>query len=214
MNAVDTYVIYDDVNYINRGWINRNRILINGEPSYLTLPLVGASQNRHINEISIVGDQKPFTKMLRTIECAYARTPNFDSVFPLIEEIILYENRNLAEYIYHSFLRINQYIGINTELIRSSDIRMRDDIKGQNRVLEICRQLNAAEYYNAIGGMQLYDQQTFKADGISLYFLKSMLPPYKQFGGAFVEGLSIIDIMMFNSVEQIHEMLQKYSLLV
>ena len=31
--AADQFVLYDEVNYIKGGWINRNRILINGQPS-------------------------------------------------------------------------------------------------------------------------------------------------------------------------------------
>ena len=70
LNAVDTYILYDDVNYINRGWINRNRIMINGAPSYLTIPLNGARQNKKIQEIAVSSREKAITKTPRMVELA------------------------------------------------------------------------------------------------------------------------------------------------
>ena len=53
IHAVDTFVIFDDVNYIKKGYINRNNILVNGQKQTFTLELMSASQNKLINDIDI-----------------------------------------------------------------------------------------------------------------------------------------------------------------
>ena len=85
MNIVDKFVIYDDVNYIKRGWINRNRILVEGKPFYIHVPVMKASQNKIINEMEVFVDSSLRKKELKTIELAYKKAPFFDSVYPLIK---------------------------------------------------------------------------------------------------------------------------------
>lgn len=213
MNAVDKYVIYDDVNYINRGWINRNRILINGQPSYFNIPMMGASQNKRINEIAVNIDEKLITKNLRMIEGAYRKAPYYQDVYPLIETIVRCNKANLAEYIIDSIYTINSYLGIDTELIVSSTLAKDSSLKGQDKILAICKELNATQYYNAIGGCELYSYQDFEQNGIELRFLKTNDIVYKQFGNEFQSNLSIVDVMMFNSKEEVREMLNQYTLL-
>src|ERR1051325_10810193 len=98
INAADKFVILDDVNYINCGWINRNRILINGIDKLFTLPLKDASQNKSINAIEILADNPLKDKLLKTLELSYKKAPYFQVVFPLIQKIILNEERNLSAF--------------------------------------------------------------------------------------------------------------------
>lgn len=213
LNAVDKYVIYDDVNYINRGWINRNRILINGKPAYFNIPMRKASQNKLINEIEINHDKKIFSRLLRTIELSYKKAPYYSSVYPLIRELFECEQPYLSGFIANSITQICSYLNIHTELYMSSLIEKNHTLKGQDKILDICTRMKASEYYNAIGGRKLYDCDEFQKKGISLKFLKTNSFSYTQFGNEFQDNLSILDIMMFNSVNDIKKMLEEYILI-
>lgn len=212
MNAVDKYVIYDDVNFIKGGWINRNRILVNGEPKYFNVPMLGASPYKLINEVGVNNDRKLTDKNLRALEGAYRKAPYYGDVFPLMERVLESGKDDIASYIAESFRIIGEYLDIKTEFIISSDLEKDCEQKGQDKVLSICKLLGATEYYNAIGGQELYSFEDFKAQDITLKFLKTSDIVYEQFGNEFQPNLSIVDVMMFNSVEQIQQMLQKYTL--
>lgn len=213
LNAVDKYVIYDDVNYIKGGWINRNRILINKEIKYFTVKLNGASPNKLINEVEVSNDKIYKKKMLKTIEESYKKTPFFNIVFPIIKEIIENEEDNLAKYLKYSIEKICNYLEIKTELLLSSELEKDNSLKGKDKVISICKKLEATEYYNAIGGQELYSFEEFKDNGIELKFLKTEEIKYKQFNNEFISNLSILDAMMFNSKEKIKEFLNSYSLI-
>ena len=199
LNAVDKYVIYDDVNYIKGGWINRNRILISKEIKYFTVKLNGASPNKLINEVEVSNDKIYKKKMLKTIEESYKKTPFFNIVFPIIKEIIENEEDNLAKYLKYSIEKICNYLEIKTELLLSSELEKDNSLKGKDKVISICKKLEATEYYNAIGGQELYSFEEFKDNGIELKFLKTEEIKYKQFNNEFISNLSILDVMMFNS---------------
>jgi hypothetical protein len=206
INAVDKFILYDDVNFITRGWINRNKILIDGKAYLFTIPLSGASQNKLINEINLVEDGKWKLKFFKTIEINYKKAPFFETVSPLIHEIIESPFQKIAELIVYSLKLINEYLGIKT-LIVSSSVYKNIQLKGQTRILDICRRENADKYINLIGGMELYSQEAFKENNIELSFIKPLSFQYNQFNMEFVPWLSIIDILMFNSVVTIIDIL-------
>lgn len=213
MNAVDKYVIYDDVNFIKGGWINRNRILMNGEAKVINLKMNGASPNKLINEVELAGDVVYNKKLLKTIDSCYKKAPYFVNVYPIIEKIVSQEQANLALHLEYSIRQICDYLSINTEIIVSSIIKKNNDLGGQEKVIEICKTLGADEYINAIGGQALYSYDDFAANRIKLSFLRTGMVEYQQFNNEFVPGLSIIDVMMFNSTEQIQDMLATFELL-
>jgi hypothetical protein len=210
IKAVDKYVIYDDVNFIKGGWINRNKILLNGSAFMINVPMLGASPNKKINEIQ-VGHNKQ--KLLQTIIQAYSKSPYFKNVIPLVSEIINYENENLAQYIANSIIQIAKYLQINTEFILSSEISKNNELKAQDKVISICKILNADTYLNAFGGQELYSKTEFEKNKIVLKFLETNHIEYNQFKNDFIPGLSIIDILMFNSVEEIRLILSNFTLI-
>ena len=212
LNAVDTYVIYDDVNYIKGGWINRNRILAGGAPHYLNLPLAGASPNKKIHEIEVNKNDRLLGKGLQTIRYNYGKAPYFKDVYPVLEAAFSCGETNLAGFITESLKFVCSYLGIGTKMVISSALHKNNELKGQEKVLEICRILGADTYLNAIGGKELYSGDEFKRHGITLYFLKTGDIWYEQFGHPFQGNLSIIDVMMFNPVERVREMLTQYDL--
>ena len=213
MNAVDKYVIYDDVNFIKGGWINRNRILVNGQPKYFNIPMIGASPFKLINEIGVNNDLQLINKNLRIIEAAYKKAPYYKDVYPIVEEILKCGKNDIAGYIEESFKVINKYLGISTELIVSSNLKKDCSLKGQDKVLQICGLLGATEYYNAVGGQELYSFDAFEKHVIKLKFINTKEIIYDQFGQTFQPNLSIIDVMMFNSVEEIMTYLNEFELI-
>ncbi|MBP1629387.1 MAG: hypothetical protein H6Q15_280 [Bacteroidetes bacterium] len=209
MKVVDKYVIYDDVNYIKGGWINRNNILINSEKRLFTIALDGASPNKKINEILIKDD---FTKFLRSLELSYHKAPYFEQGISLMRDILKFEDKNLSLFIGNSFRAISNYLDFNTEFLYSSKIEKDNELRAEKKVISICKSLGASEYYNAIGGKELYSKENFETNGLKLHFLKTNQIEYKQFGNVFVPNLSIIDILMFNSKAEINQFLDNYTL--
>ncbi|CDD67911.1 wbnG protein [Eggerthella sp. CAG:368] len=211
--AVDKYVVYDDVNYIKGGWINRNRTLVNGKPAYFNLPIIGASSNKLINEISVNIDSRAIGKCLRGLEASYRKAPYYKDVYPVFEKILTFQEDNLARFLLNSFVVVMDYLSVNTELIMSSDLKKDNSLHAQDKVLHICELLGATEYYNAIGGQELYSFDAFDSKKINLKFLKTDEIAYKQFKNDFCPNLSIIDVLMFNSVEAVKGFLDSYSLI-
>lgn len=210
INAVNTFVIYDDVNFIKQGYINRNAILTNGKSQQFTLELIGASSNKLINEIS-VGNNK--NKVLKTIKQNYSKAPYYNEIIIIIEEILNNEEKNLAKFIGFSLMKISNYLGINTKFMFSSDIEKNNDLKAQEKVLEICKILQANKYINAVGGQELYSKEIFRENKMELNFLKTKLVEYKQFNYEFVAYLSIIDVLMFNDKEKVIHYLNDFELI-
>jgi hypothetical protein len=212
MNAVDKFVLYDDVNYINKGWINRNRILVNGQAYLFTIPLKEASQNRLINEIYLSNDPKWKGKLLKTIEQGYKKAPFYLTAFEVTEKIINFDAEKLSDWIAAGFGILADYLSIKTEIVPSSAIYQNTHLKAQERILDICLQEKAQHYINPIGGTELYDKTVFEEKGIRLNFIKSKPVGYAQFKNEFVPWLSIIDILMFNDVVDIQQFLNEYEL--
>lgn len=212
MHAVDTFVLYDDVAFINRGWINRNKLLINGQEHLFTVPLKDASQNKRINEVHLADDPKWRGKLLKTIEQGYRKAPFYQTVMPLTEKMVNFTTDSIADLIYFSLVELNQYLGLNTRLIPSSSVYQNEELKAQERILAICQQENAARYINPIGGMELYDKSTFTQAGIELNFIKAKRVEYPQFRNEFIPWLSILDMLMFNDIATIKTMLNEYEL--
>lgn len=212
INAVDTFVFYDDVNYINRGWINRNRFLMNGQDALFTVPLKDASQNKLINQVMIADDAKWRSKMLKTWEQSYKKAPYFEPVFDLLQAIVHTPTHSIAELVWVSFEHILPYLQINTRLVKSSEIYQNSALKAQERILDICKQEAANHYINPIGGIELYDKAFFEEQKIKLNFIRSTPIHYPQFKNEFVPWLSILDILMFNDLPSIHRHLEAYEL--
>lgn len=212
IHAVDRFVIYDDVNYIKNGWINRNRILINGEPRYITMPLRKASPNKRICDISLQSAPIWRDKLVKMVETTYRKAPYYGEIFPLVEDVLFYEADNLADFLAYQLKVLSRFMGITTVFIVTSRCYENNDLSGQQRVLDICKREGAITYINPQGGQALYHQESFAEDGMDLKFLLTSAIRYKQFGTLHVPWLSIIDVLMFNSKSQLHTLLNKYEL--
>jgi len=213
INAVDKFVIYDDVNYINRGWINRNNILVNGKGYLFTIPLQDASQNRLINAIEIAVDEAWKKKFLRTVEQSYKKAPYYNDVCPIITATVYSTATHVCEFSSLSLRAVMEYLEIPVEFVSSSSIYNNRELKGQDRILDICMKENSDHYINPIGGMEIYSEELFQKAGIKLNFIQCKPITYRQFNNEFVSHLSIIDVLMFNDKEAVTDMLQSYELI-
>jgi hypothetical protein len=202
IGAVDRFVIYDNIKYTKKGWINRNRFLRDGRDEIFSLPLKKDSDALDVRERRLAADFDR-DKLLNKLADAYRRAPQFDAVFPLLQRIFGCGEDNLFGFIKASLVDICTWLNIRTPMIVSSTLDIDNNLRGQDRVLAICRDLGADTYINAIGGRALYSKEAFAAQGINLYFLQSRLIEYPQFGQSFVPWLSIFDVMMFNAPESI-----------
>jgi hypothetical protein len=195
--GVDIFIIYDNIKYTKKGWINRNRMLLNGKDAMFTLPLRSASDSLDICERQLAEDFNQ-EKLLNQFKGAYRQAPQFAQTFPLIERIMHYEDSNLFRFLHHSIVRTCDHLGIKTKIKISSDIPIDHDLKNQDKVLALCEAVGAKIYVNPIGGVELYSKNTFMERGVDLKFIQSKPFEYPQLGDVFVPWLSMIDVMMFN----------------
>ena len=212
MSAVDKFVIYDDVNFINRGWVNRNRILVNSKEHMFTVPLKNASQNVLIKDLELIVSEKWKNKFLKTLEHAYGKAPFFENVFSIVYKVINTKSKFIKDWHLKSFRLINKYLGIDTIIVESSSIYKNKILKGQNRILDICIKEKTDQYINPIGGKELYNSELFMNHGIKLNFLETEELNYNQFSSEFVPWLSMIDVMMFNTLDKINNNLALYKI--
>lgn len=213
MSAVDKFILLDDVNYIKGGWINRNCIIINNEVNRFTIPLQQSSSFIPINELSVVDKKRWKDKFLKTIDQNYNKAPYFSLFFPVVESIINSKYEKIADLVFFSITKINQYLEILTIVEIASQKFNNQNLKGQSRILDICHQEKADHYINSIGGKKLYDPEYFRLNGINFNFIEPHFSEYKQFEPGFFPSLSIIDVLMFNSQTKAKEMLLDFELI-
>lgn len=209
--AADIFEISDDYQYIDKGWINRNRIMINNSMKYINVELLHKTSNKKINEIEIA--EFNLKKIYKQLQLIYARAPYYLDGIEVMHKIYEYPGRNLADFLASSIYIICDYLNIHTTIVRSSTYHQAPELKKEFRIYDLCSKLNCDTYYNAIGGQTIYSFEDFRKHGIKLAFLKTGNVYYRQFGREFVPNLSILDVIMFNSRDDIKEMLNNYSLI-
>lgn len=214
INSVDEFVIYDNIQYTKKGWINRNRILDHGSDRLFTVPIKKDSDYLDVVDRKLSESwDKDRKKLLNSLYMLYHKAPYFKDSFNIIEECLVDDENNLFTFILNSLNKINNYLDIKTNIVISSSIDIDHSLKSQDKVLAICKAREATTYINAIGGMDLYSKAVFESNNIDLKFIKSQPITYQQFDGAFVPWLSIVDVMMFNSKDIIKDYLNSYTLI-
>ena len=210
INAVDKFIFYDDVNFIKNGWINRNRILLNGKSHYLTVQLKAASSYKLINEVEFSENRR---KLLKTLEQAYRKAPFFNSIMPVLFDCLTIKTNKISDLAQYSVTQTCAYLDIEREFELSSELYsgIKDLEKGE-RLQQICIINKADNYYNPSGGQTIYSKQDFSAKKINLFFVEPQKFEYKQYNNVFIPWLSIIDVLMFVDKEAIKKALNNYIL--
>ena len=208
INAVDQFVIYDNIKYTKKGWINRNRILCHGKDEYISIPLKKDSDYLNINQRFLSDSwHSEKLKTLSKLKELYKKAPFFSTAFDTVDACINCEEQNLFSYIKYSLGKLCAYLSIKTPIVTSSSISINHELKAEEKVLAICNALHATTYINPIGGTELYNKEEFGRRGVELLFLKTNPFEYKQFDNEFIPFLSIIDVMMFNAPEKIQQII-------
>ena len=217
VSAVDSFVFFDDVNFIMKGWINRNRILQQSESYRFTIPLNKASQNRMINEIEIADYSIWRKDFLKLIEFNYKKAPFYMFIQKWVHDFLYSKDyRLIGELASDSVRNISAFLELPTQFLFSSQLKYQDDEiqNGQDKVIRICDLLGANKYINPQNGAEIYDYDAFDHKGISLNFIRMDEIIYNQMGKEKFEGsLSIIDVLMFNDIERVRELLSCYTLI-
>ena len=213
INKVDKFVIYDDVQYIKGGWINKNRILLNGGYSNIGIPVMKDTIKKKINERYFVQDTLQYrTRLLRQLENAYKKAPFFEEIFSYISKILFYEERNVAKFNTWVLSELCRLLKITTPFYLSSEIKKENSCAGEEKVINLNQVMGSNVYINSVGGKELYHRESFLKAGISLKFLVTDAYEYRQYDNVFVPDLSIIDLLMFNSIESMNNLLNKFHL--
>lgn len=211
--AVDKFVVLDDVNFIQRGWINRNRMLMNGAPHLFTLPLRGASQNRLICDLELVGDGVWREKLLRSLRQAYGRAPCYAQVSGMLEQMLHFPSVRLDLFLLNSLQLVMRYLALDTAVVSTSRLYGNAGLSGEQRIIDICRREGASDYINPAGGVSLYQRAHFEQHGIALHFLNSRPVAYPQGKNQHISGLSIVDVLMYNAPSAVQQLLKEKDLL-
>ena len=213
IKAVSKFIIHDDIQYIKGGWINRNRIQINNKDYLFTFSLKKHSSLKNINTLFFFNQFiKEKSNFLQLIQNNYKKAPHYFNIYNLLLDIFDFEESNISLFITNSLKLICNYLGIKTPIYLSSDLKKNNKLKGQERVINICQTIRAKVYINPIGGKTLYSREVFKKNNISLFFLRTMDINYKHNKQAFIPNLSIVDVLMYNSKDEIKKMLMNFEL--
>lgn len=218
INAVDAFVFYDDVSFIKQGWINRNNFLIDKKKTMISVPIRNISSNKDICDTVIDEKQYGFwkKKFEKSIHHSYSKSSYYYEVSKLLDEVLYIDKFpvSIGDFNVKGLKKVIEYLGISVgKVMMSSEEYNNKELSGVDRVYDICRKEGASVYINSIGGEHLYQKEDFEKKSLKLQFIKPHFQEYEQFDVEFTPGLSIIDVMMFNSPERIFEMLSNYELL-
>ena len=202
-----TFVFYDDVAFIKKGWINKNKIRNGITASNFVAPLQSPSQNKKINETYLAGDEKWILKLQKSLEMNYSKSKNYKEIKELVLDIASSQsgkNRTIADLAIASIESTLHYLNLNINCKRSSELeRTFKEEERSNRLVKITKSQGYNSYINSIGGKDLYSKTEFKKKGIDLLFLKPEIKEYSQGKKEFLPGLSIIDLLMNCTKEEV-----------
>jgi len=216
IHAADMFVVGDSVHYIKHGWINRNRILgERSQPQYFGIEVRHASCNRLISETKRVIDPKQTEYLCRVLKFYYQRAPHYSEAMEVIKPILMDKEPDLTRYLVKQLKTVAEYLDIKTEFRMLSEVADQWEFRSPEIIRRTCNHFGITDYINPSGaGMGYYDKDAFREMGISLRFLRRDEDiRYKQFNNEFVPDLSIIDLMMFCSRDELHDMLNRYHFL-
>lgn len=215
---IDKWIVFDTVQYIERGWINRNRIINPTKPEdmYINIPLANHHRDILIKDVLISNNENYKEKILSQLWTSYKKRANyFTNVYKLVEDVLSLNTRSITELNVYALKKVNDYLNIPFDYEIFSEMNLAiDKVHDSGEwALNISKALNASEYVNPPGGIELFDKEKFYQNDIALKFLRINLKPYNQKKAKFIEGLSIIDVMMFNDILTVREMLDDYEII-
>lgn len=213
---VESFILFDTPQFKRHGWIERNQILKpNGETLYIKVPLVKHSRDTKINEIKIKNTQPWKNKILSQLGPYKKKAPNYSKVINLLNEVFELDTESIVEINRFSLEKVCQYLMIDTQIAVWSEMNVNIDPVDEpdEWALNISKALGAKIYFNPPGGMAFFDKKKFEDAEVVLKFMKVHPIAYKQLSKTFVPYLSIIDVLMFCDVKEVHRMLDNFTLI-
>jgi len=204
MASVDTFILFDVVQYNKRSWMNRNRILhsdVNKSFQYVSLPVKKPKRGELIQDI-LIADNDDWRASIAGSLSVYQRmrAQEYRGVSCLVQDIFSIKEANFSRFIGLHMEKVLAYLAIDKKIVFASDIDFdRSEIEGPGDwALSICKAYGADEYVNPHGGADIFDEGKYCDSGVDIKFLKPKLTPYKQGRReGFEPGLSILDVLMF-----------------
>lgn len=200
--ASDCFVLYDNVQFIKNGWIERNRYLLDGNAKWFGLPLAKGKHTQMINERT-VSPHIDTGALINRLAFAYRKAPHVERTLTWLGELLKLPADNVAQFNEIALRSCCSLLRIHTPILRASEWAAASEHRGQERVIEIIQAVGGDSYLNPAAGGHLYDSSAFLEAGYSLELLKAVLPAYDQCGEPFLPGLSILDALMFNELETV-----------
>lgn len=217
LKHTDEFILFDTVQFIRHGWIERNRMLKQGEGwLYIKAPIIKGSRDTVIKDVLINNKEDWKTKLLAQLQPYKKIAPHYADVVTVLNDIFAQDYETIVEFNQASLERIGDYLGIDHDIKIFSKMNLEvEPAKAPDEwALNICKALgNVDEYWNPPGGQEFFDRKKYDDAGIKLVFQKPILSAYDQKREPFEPGLSILDVMMFNSPEEVNKMLDAYELL-
>jgi hypothetical protein len=204
LNRADIWIAYDPAQYIRHGWVNRNRVL---HPEsgwhYIVVPLQKHTHEVVINQMKIASSDWK-TEIFKRLQHYHMDAPFYRPTIHFLQDVLSTEETNLSKLNVALFRATATMLGIHTPIFVFSEMELSLSSSGpQNLALELCRAVGATEYINPPGGVHLYSPEEFAKYGI-LLTIQSFSPMVYSCGRfEFIPSLSIIDVMMWNSSEEI-----------
>jgi hypothetical protein len=198
--ASDCFVVYDNVQFIKNGWIERNRYLLDGEAKWFGLPLAKAGHTQMIMERQ-VSPHFDIVPVINKLAFAYRKAPHRERTLTWLEALLKLPSHNIAEFNELALRSCCSLLKLNTPIIRASEWAPPSLSHGQTRVIEVITAVGGTTYLNPAAGGGMYDVADFADAGYGLELLKPSLPTYAQHDKPFVPALSILDALMFNELE-------------
>ena len=210
------FIFFDTPQYEKRSWMNRNRIInANGEVAYISVPLNKAPQQTAIKDMVIDNTQNWGESMLARLVYYKKNAPYYEKISTFFSSLITPPLDSLADLNISTTIAVSRYLGIDTtfETFSKMNLPIGEVNAPDEWALEITKALGYDTYVNPPGGMAFFDKNKYIDNKINLEFLQADLRPYNQKLDHFEPGLSILDVMMFNSPEEIREMLDEYTII-
>jgi hypothetical protein len=209
----DQFILFDPVQHIRHGWIERNRVLKPGEGwQYVSVPLEKHSRGTLIKDLQIKNASDWQDRILRQLQHYKKRSPYYANTMEVLKACFSEEFTSIVKLNEKCLVEVCNYLGIeyNFRIFSEMELKIGPVHHAGEWALRISEAMGAAEYVNPPGGEEIFDKKQFNDAGIELKFLKSRLPEYSQRRPVFENGLSIIDVMMFKSAEEIRDMIDDY----
>ena len=212
----DQFILFDPVQFIRHGWIERNRILKQNEGwLYIKVPLSRHPIQTLIKHV-VIDDVQPWRQKLLAQLVTYKKiSRRYDEIYALIEVAIAPPFESIVELNRHTLQAVCRYLGFEKELPIWSQMNLtiEQPMAPDEWALNTCKALgNVDEYWNPPGGQSFFVPTKYEQMGIKLRFHQQCLRPYHQRRETFESGLSIIDVIMLNTPEVVNAMLDEYAL--